>query len=116
MAIGETQYKPKVNLAPIREEIQRIKDKVDGQTDVINNINVSLDELTEKINGFVAKKTEFLEDGSIKETSGTAVKTTTFIGDGSIKETLIDGEESITKVTKFLEDGSIEESIQEDVG
>lgn len=85
----------------------------DQITGVENNLDASLDELTEKINGFVAKKTEFL-DGTIKETSGTSVKTTTFLADGSIKETLADGGESITKVTRFLEDGSIEESIEEE--
>ena len=60
-------------------------------------------------------KTEFLENGNIKETlaSGNIV-TTEFIVDGSIMETTTDskGNKIDTKTTVFNEDGSIETKIK----
>lgn len=60
--------------------------------------------------GFMASTTEFLADGSIKETNSDGdILLTEFLADGSIKETFTpsDGLAIIVKTTIFNEDGSI---------
>ncbi len=66
-------------------------------------------ELLMGLQGFVATKTEFNEDGSITETSPTGTKVTVFEEDGNILETFTNLEgKSISKRTIFNDDGSID--------
>ena len=63
------------------------------------------------IQGFVANKTVFNDDGSITETNSKGeTLTTVFNTDGSITETFV-GEKTITKTTTFNADGSVSEVI-----
>lgn len=63
------------------------------------------------LQGFIAKTTKFLDDGSIVETNYKGqTRTTTVLSNGSIRE-VFKGEKTITKVTTFNEDGSISEVI-----
>ena len=64
------------------------------------------------IQGFIPSTTEFLADGSIRETNSLGqVKTTPFEPNGSVKE-VFEGEYTITKTTRFNSDGSILEEIE----
>lgn len=61
------------------------------------------------IQGFIGTNTEFLENGSIRETNDDGeTLTTTFNADGTITEVFV-GEKTITKTTTFNADGSITE-------
>lgn len=61
------------------------------------------------IQGFIGTHTEFLENGSIRETNDDGeTLTTTFNADGTITEVFV-GEKTITKTTTFNADGSITE-------
>ena len=63
------------------------------------------------IQGFVAKKVEFLDTGEIKEKNDNGeVKTTIFNDDGSITIRFV-GEKTITKKILFRNDDSITEVI-----
>jgi hypothetical protein len=60
--------------------------------------------------GFIASTTEFLDDGSIKETNSDGdILLTEFLEDGSIKSTFtpFSRQPIITKTTVFNDDGSI---------
>ena len=59
--------------------------------------------------GFVAKTTKILDNGSIVETNSLGeTMTTTFQEDGTIVERFV-GKKTITKTTTFNKDGSISE-------
>lgn len=63
------------------------------------------------VQGFIAKTTQFLEDGRIVESNENGhTKTTTMLPDGSIREVFV-GEKTITKTTTFDENGNILEVI-----
>ena len=63
------------------------------------------------LQGFIAKTTKFLDDGSIVETNYKGqTRTTTVLSNGSIRE-VFKGEKTITKITTFNDDGSISEVI-----
>lgn len=63
------------------------------------------------LQGFIAKTTRFLDDGSVLETNYKGqTRTTTVLSNGSIRE-VFSGEKTITKVTTFNDDGSISEVI-----
>lgn len=80
------------------------------KTDTKNGTPINRETLM-AMQGFVAKNTTFLENGSIIETNDNGeTLTTSFNEDGSISEVFV-GEKTITKTTIFLEDGSISEVI-----
>lgn len=61
--------------------------------------------------GFIAKTTVFNSDGTITETNGDGeTLTTEFLADGTIKETFV-GSKTVVKTTTFNDDGTIIEAL-----
>lgn len=67
-------------------------------------------ELFMGIQGFIAGTTEFQENGNIVEENATGVLTTEFLSDGSIKQTFVGADgQTIIKTITFGADGNITE-------
>lgn len=66
--------------------------------------------------GFIAKTTVFGTDGTITETNADGhTLTTEFLADGTIKETFVGIEgKTLVRTTTFNPDGSITETVQKD--
>jgi hypothetical protein len=61
--------------------------------------------------GFISKTTVFNNDGSVTETNADGeTLTTEFLDDGTIKETFV-GSKTVVKTTSFNPDGSITETL-----
>ena len=70
-------------------------------------------ELFMSIQGFIAGRTEFQGNGNIVEENGTGVLTTEFLSDGSIKQTFVGTNgQTIVKTIIFGTDGNITEVIE----
>ena len=91
---------------------QHMKDQLDS--DAAGHLQLEIDALSPKIDGFEDCMTVFNQDGSITSTYSDRIKHTVFNADGSITETLANPTTQIvysTKKTTFLANGNIKEEM-----